>query len=143
MSSLFHAYVNRVLDRIWVALRDTKVLVREGAAEALGACLQITSSREKQMGIQGFENIYEEAEKGLKTSTVEWIHGSLLAIQELLQHSKTVSMGRYAKESHRLTQFIICSLCVLAFIELVILCFDYTSIGMPSSSGPLPIWCLF
>jgi FKBP12-rapamycin complex-associated protein len=87
---LFHIYVNRVLDRIWVALRDTKVLVREGAAEALGACLQITSQREKQMGIQAYENIYEEAERGLKTTTVEWIHGSLLAIQELLQHSKTV-----------------------------------------------------
>jgi FKBP12-rapamycin complex-associated protein len=52
---------------------------------------EITSQREKQMGIQAYENIYEEAEKGLKTSTVEWIHGSLLAVQELLQNSKTVS----------------------------------------------------
>ena len=92
---LFHIYVNRVLDRIWVALRDTKVLVREGAAEALGACLQITSQREKQMGIQAYEIIYEEAEKGLKTSTVEWIHGSLLAVQELLQHSKTFMRSRF------------------------------------------------
>jgi FKBP12-rapamycin complex-associated protein len=93
--ALFHIYVNRVLDRIWVALRDTKVLVREGAAEALGACLQITSQREKQMGIQAYESIYEEAERGLKTQTVEWIHGSLLAIQELLQHSKTFMRSRF------------------------------------------------
>jgi FKBP12-rapamycin complex-associated protein len=88
---LFHIYVNRVLDRIWVALRDSKVLVREGAAEALGNCLEITSKREKQMGVQAYEHIYEEAEKGLKTTTVEWIHGSLLAVQQLLMHSKTVS----------------------------------------------------
>lgn len=92
MPHLFHIYVNRVLDKIWVALKDTKLLVREGAAEALGACLKITSQREKQMGIQAYENIYEEAEKNLKSGAVEVIHGSLLAVQELLQHSKTVSL---------------------------------------------------
>lgn len=92
---LFHVYVSRVLDRIWVGLRDTRVLVREGAAEALGACLQIISQREKQMGIQTYESIYEEAEKGLKSSAVESIHGSLLAIQELLQHSKTFMRSRF------------------------------------------------
>lgn len=88
---LFHVYVQRVLERIWVALRDTRVLVREGAAEALGACLQIIAQREKQMGSQLCEMIYEEAEKGLKGTTTESIHGSLMTIQELLQHSKHVS----------------------------------------------------
>jgi urease gamma subunit len=67
------------------------VLVREGAAEAMGACLQIIAQREKQMGGQAYEAIYEEAERGLKMNTVEAIHGSLMAVQELLQHSKTVS----------------------------------------------------
>lgn len=89
--NLFHAYVGRVFDRIWVALRDTRVLVREGAAEAMGACLGIVSSREKQMGVHSYETIYQEAEKGLKTQAVETVHGSLLAILELLQHSNTVS----------------------------------------------------
>jgi len=65
--------------------------VREGAAEAMGACLQIIAQREKQMGGQAYEAIYEEAERGLKMNTVEAIHGSLMAVQELLQHSKTVS----------------------------------------------------
>lgn len=91
----FHPYVNRVLDRIWVALRDTRVLVREGAAEALGACLHIIAQREKQMGLQACESIYEEAERGLKMSTVEAVHGSLLTVQELLQHSKTFMRSRF------------------------------------------------
>ncbi len=92
---LFHVYVGRVLDRIWVALRDARVLVREGAAEALGACLQIIASREKQMGTQAYEMIYEEAERGLKMVPTEVIHGSLLAIQELLQHSKIFMRSRF------------------------------------------------
>ncbi|CAO1620602.1 unnamed protein product [Sympodiomycopsis kandeliae] len=92
---LFHVYVQRVLERIWVALRDTRVLVREGAAEALGACLQIIAQREKQMGSQLCEIIYEEAERGLKGVTVESIHGSLMAVQELLQHSKNFMKTRF------------------------------------------------
>ena len=55
---LFHAYVGRVIDHIWVALRDPKVAVREAAAEALGACFQIISEREKQMGTHAFESVH-------------------------------------------------------------------------------------
>ncbi|PWN43039.1 putative TOR1-1-phosphatidylinositol 3-kinase [Ceraceosorus guamensis] len=94
---LFLAYVPRVLERIWVALRDAKVLVREGAAEAMGACLQIIAQREKQMGGKAYESIYEEAEHGLKMNTVEGIHGSLLAVQELLQHSKSFMSTRFGR----------------------------------------------
>ncbi|WFD00567.1 non-specific serine/threonine protein kinase [Malassezia yamatoensis] len=91
---LFHAYVSRVIDHIWVALRDPKVTVREAAAEALGACFQIISKREKQLGTQAYETIYDEAEHGLKDSHVDTIHGSLLAILKLLRHSKTFMRTR-------------------------------------------------
>ena len=91
----FHLYVPRVLDRIWIAIRDTRVIVREGAAEAMGACLEIIASREKQMGSHYFETIYEEAERGLKMNTVEAIHGSLLVVQQLLQYSKTFMRSRF------------------------------------------------
>lgn len=93
--NLFHAFVGRVFERIWVALRDTRVLVREGAAEAMGACLGIVSSREKQMGMHLYETIYQESEKGLKMQAVESVHGSLLAILELLQHSNTFMRARF------------------------------------------------
>ena len=91
---LFHAYVARVIDHIWVALRDPKVAVREAAAEALGACFQIISEREKQMGTQAYETIYDDAEQGLKDASVDAIHGSLLAILKLLRHSKTFMRTR-------------------------------------------------
>lgn len=85
---LFHTYVGRVMDHIWVALRDAKVAVREAAAEALGACFQIISDREKQMGTQAYELVYDDAERGLRDTAVEVIHGSLLAILKLLRYSK-------------------------------------------------------
>ena len=91
---LFHAYVGRVIDHIWVALRDPKVAVREAAAEALGACFQIISEREKQMGTQAYETIYDDAEQGLKDASVDAIHGSLLAILKLLRHSKSFMRTR-------------------------------------------------
>lgn len=152
---VFHTYVNRVLDKIWVALRDTRVLVREGAAEALGACLQIIAQREKQMGLQACENIYEEAERGLKVMTlVEAIHGSLLAIQELLQHSKTVSMDESPMSSNAtntfhkaLIEFLshppFCSdsSCGHAFIVLATSYFGFTSIATLLSGGQLRILC--
>lgn len=100
---LFHAYVGRVIDHIWVALRDPKVLVRETAAEALGACLQIISEREKQMGTQAYELIYDDAEQGLRDASVETIHGSLLAILKLLRHSRTFMKSRL----HRVCELIL------------------------------------
>ncbi|PWN54196.1 putative TOR1-1-phosphatidylinositol 3-kinase [Violaceomyces palustris] len=100
--NLFHGYVGRVLDRIWVALRDARVIVREGAAEAMGACLAIVSQREKQMGSHFFESIYEEAERGLRMNVVEAIHGSLMAVQQLLQYSKTFMHARF----HRVCELV-------------------------------------
>ncbi|WFD05627.1 non-specific serine/threonine protein kinase [Malassezia vespertilionis] len=91
---LFHVYVMRVIDNIWVALRDPKVAVREAAAEALGACFQIISEREKQMGTQAYETTYDEAERGLKDTSVDAIHGSLLAILKLLRHSRSFMKTR-------------------------------------------------
>lgn len=86
---LFHTYVGRVIDHIWTPLRDAKVAVREAAAEALGACFQIISEREKQMGTHAFESVHDDAELGLRDTNIDVIHGSLLAILKLLRHSKT------------------------------------------------------
>ena len=91
---LFHAHVARVIDYIWFALRDSRVIVRETAAEALGACFQIISEREKQMGTQSYELIYEDAERGLKDTNVDTIHGSLLVVLKLLRYSKSFMRSR-------------------------------------------------
>lgn len=82
--TLLYTYVPQILDCIWVALRDSKVLIRETAAEAVGACFEIISARDHLLRQQWFSRVYEEAVHGFKSSSLEHLHGSLLTIKELL-----------------------------------------------------------
>lgn len=82
--TLLYAFVPQILEVIWVALRDPKVLIRETAAEAVSACFEIIAARDSGLRQQWFSRMYEEALQGFKLNTVEAIHGSLLTIKELL-----------------------------------------------------------
>ncbi|KAK9480797.1 armadillo-type protein [Lipomyces japonicus] len=82
--TILYAYVPQILDLIWVALRDTKVAVRNDAENALKACLQIIYQRDSQLRQQWYSKIYDEAQKGFRIGTADAIHGSLLAYRELL-----------------------------------------------------------
>lgn len=82
--TLLYAFVPQILEVIWVALRDSKVLIRETAAEAVSACFEIIAARDAQLRQQWFSRMYEEALQGFKLNTVEAIHGSLLTVKELL-----------------------------------------------------------
>ena len=83
--TLLYAFVPQILECIWVALRDVKVLIRETAAEAVGACLEIVAARDSQVRQVWFSKMYEETIQGFRTSSIENLHGSLLTLQELLQ----------------------------------------------------------
>lgn len=83
---LFYPYVSQFFDNIWGALRDTKVGIREGASEAVRACLHVIYQRDKLLRQQCYQRLYEEAQKGFKQGTAESIHGSLLMTKELLQY---------------------------------------------------------
>ena len=61
--TLFYPYVSQFFENIWAALRDAKVVIREGAADALRACLELISQRESQQRPQWYQNIYDEANK--------------------------------------------------------------------------------
>lgn len=49
--------------QIWIALRDTKEVVREAAAEALGACLQLVAERENGSLFKFYHKTFEEAQQ--------------------------------------------------------------------------------
>ncbi|CAD6976866.1 unnamed protein product, partial [Tilletia controversa] len=93
--NLLYPFVPRILDhRIWSALRDTKLQIREAAARALGACLKILSGRSKTLDSYVPGSVWKEAYEGLivqKTAFLpapEAIHGNLLAVQQLCFHSR-------------------------------------------------------
>lgn len=87
----FHSHIDLVFDKILMPLRDPRVIVREGAAELLAACLEIISQRERQGRSLHLTKILNDAQAGLKTSQPEIIHGSLLTYRELLLHGGMVS----------------------------------------------------
>ena len=93
--TLFYAYVHQVLELIWVALRDSKVLIREAAAEALSACLEIIYQRDSQLRLQWYTKILDEAHHGIKIGTTDSIHGSLLTYRELLLRAGMFMHERY------------------------------------------------
>ncbi|KAI0332653.1 TOR kinase, partial [Cubamyces sp. BRFM 1775] len=90
----FHSHIGLVFDKILVPLRDTRVIVRESAAELLAACLEIITQRERQARSPYLLRILQDAQMGLKMSQPEIIHGSLLTYRELLLHG-----GMFMKEN--------------------------------------------
>lgn len=97
--TLIYSYVSQIFDLIWVALRDSKVMIRNSAADSLSACLEIIHQRESQLCIQWYVKILEEAHHGLKTNNSDYIHGSLLAYRELLLKSGTFMHEKYTDVS--------------------------------------------
>ncbi|KAI8981018.1 armadillo-type protein [Pilobolus umbonatus] len=85
--TLIYAYVPRILDLIWVALRDSRNGIRENAAECLSQCLEIVQQRETPLRKTWYARIWEEVNRGLKMNSAEATHGSLLAMRELLLHA--------------------------------------------------------
>lgn len=83
--TLLYAFVPQILDCIWVAVRDPKILIRESAAEAVGACFDIMLTRDSTLRDLWHRRMYDETLQGLKSSNVDYIHGSLLIVRELLQ----------------------------------------------------------
>ncbi|TVY80760.1 Serine/threonine-protein kinase tor2 [Lachnellula suecica] len=83
--TLVYGFVSLIFDQIWVGLRDIRLLIRQTAAEAISACFQIIRERDQNMRTTWQAKIYEEAVQGVRQATVEYIHGSLLVIKELLQ----------------------------------------------------------
>ncbi|KAI2189712.1 phosphatidylinositol kinase- protein kinase tor1 [Ophidiomyces ophidiicola] len=92
--TLLYGFVAQILELVWVALRDPKVLIRETAADAISECFEIISARESQVRHQWFAGIYDQTLLGLRSNNNDWIHGSLLALRELL-HKGAMFMNEH------------------------------------------------
>ena len=47
------------------------------------------------MKLQWYQKIYEEAQKGFKNGTPEYVHGSLIALGELLRNTGDFVTGKF------------------------------------------------
>ncbi|KAL3515383.1 hypothetical protein ACH5RR_022285 [Cinchona calisaya] len=95
-STVFNVHVPEFVDAIWVALRDPSVDVRERAVEALRACLRVIEKRETRWRVQWYYRMFEATQDGLgRNAPIHSIHGSLLAVGELLRNTGEFMMSRY------------------------------------------------
>nr|KAJ3421473.1 phosphatidylinositol kinase- protein kinase tor1 [Polyrhizophydium stewartii] len=75
-----------------------QVSIRESAADALSECLALVQARENQLKRQWYRKIFEETQKGFKMTSIDAIHGSLLAVREILTRtSKFMDGSRYSE----------------------------------------------
>ncbi|XP_057821315.1 serine/threonine-protein kinase TOR isoform X2 [Cryptomeria japonica] len=94
--TVFNVHVPEFVDAVWVALRDPTLAVRERAVEALRACLCVIEKRETRWRVQWYYRMFEATQDGLgKNASVHSIHGSLLAVGELLRNTGEFMMSRY------------------------------------------------
>lgn len=95
-STMFNVHVPEFVDVIWVALRDPRLDVRERAVDALRACLRVIEKRETRWRVQWYYRMFEATQDGLgRNAPVHSIHGSLLAVGELLRNTGEFMMSRY------------------------------------------------
>ncbi|KAI9893709.1 MAG: phosphatidylinositol kinase- protein kinase tor1 [Vezdaea aestivalis] len=94
--TLLYSFVPQILEVIWVALRDQKVMIRESAAQAVRECFSIIAARDPQLRQQWFARIYDEIIRSFTMNTVEAVHGALLTIKELLEKG-----GMFMTEHYR------------------------------------------
>ncbi|KAG6841465.1 hypothetical protein C0991_010890 [Blastosporella zonata] len=101
----FHSHIGVVFDNILVPLRDQRLIVREGAAELLAACLEIVIQRERQSRSPYLFKILQDAQAGLKQSQPEIIHGSLLTYRELLLHAGMFMRETFLDAAEQILRF--------------------------------------
>ena len=94
--TLIFAYVPQILEYIWSAIRDTKMMIRETAAQAVAICLEILLPRDSRTRSQWYTSMWKECLVGFKNPNAEYQHGSLLIVRELLIHC-----GMFMREHYR------------------------------------------
>lgn len=86
--AIFNVHVRAFIEVIWNPLRDPRQHVREAAVAALRACLVLVEKRETRYRVQWYYRLFEETQRGLtRVTSLETVHGSLLALGELLRHT--------------------------------------------------------
>jgi FKBP12-rapamycin complex-associated protein len=97
--TLVFIWVPQILEVIWIALRDPKIMIREAGAEAVSACIEIMSSRDSEVRQKWLGRVYEEAFKGTQSTSPDVIHGSLLVLEQLLNKGGMYMQGPRYRET--------------------------------------------
>ncbi|KAJ5076740.1 serine/threonine-protein kinase mtor [Anaeramoeba ignava] len=84
VSTLVFVHIRHFLDLIWVALRDPSETIRTLAVNSLHPCFEVLKLRNMAGLSEIYNSLYQEALKSFRQNIIEYVHGSLLVIRELL-----------------------------------------------------------
>eukprot|EP00741_Cyanophora_paradoxa_P013833 tig00020710_g13353.t1 len=93
--TLFYVHVTAFFEHIWVAFRDSKLHIREAAAESLRACLALVGKRESRLRVNWYLRTWDETLKGFRASNPDHAHGSLLVLGELVRNAGDFMVCRF------------------------------------------------
>ena len=93
--TLFNIHVGVFLDRIWLVMRDSKLMVREASCEALRACLRLIAKRSWKLRQARYSLIYQEVLASVRAGGSESVHAGLMTIGELLRGTGEFMQSRY------------------------------------------------
>jgi serine/threonine-protein kinase mTOR len=97
--TLLFGWIPQILDILWMGLRDPKIMIREAAAETLAACMDILSTRDVSVRSAYYQRVYDDAFRGTHSPNPEVIHGSLLALEQLLNKGGMFMHGSRYRET--------------------------------------------
>ena len=104
--AVFNVHVKTFINCIWIPLRDPKPHIRDAAVSALRSCLILVEKRETRYRVQWYYRLFEETQLGLaRSQSVEVVHGSLLALGELLDHTGEFMLARYREVCDTVLRF--------------------------------------
>ncbi|KAH6692211.1 phosphatidylinositol 3-kinase tor2 [Plectosphaerella plurivora] len=95
--TLMYNFVGLVLELIWASLRDIRAMIRQASAQTVAACFRIIRERDQEMKQSWMEKAYNELLRGLGNGAVEYIHGSLLMLKELLEQGGMFMQDHYSE----------------------------------------------
>lgn len=95
-STFFYKFVKEYFEGMWQTLRDSKPEIFENARQVLRESLRLVG--ERGQASEYYKAIFEEARNGLKSNSPQVVHGSLLALFELLRNpqDKGYMQDKYA-----------------------------------------------
>ncbi|KAI8322743.1 hypothetical protein GQ54DRAFT_141261 [Martensiomyces pterosporus] len=94
-----YSYVYKVLTTLSPPLRDHRVEMRVAASHALGACLNLISSRETNTKNQWYNYLFEEMHHDQRMNSVEGYHAALLICQQLIQYGSMFMRTHFGEVS--------------------------------------------
>ncbi|KAJ3396988.1 phosphatidylinositol kinase- protein kinase tor1 [Lobulomyces angularis] len=98
----------RILELIWIPFKDKSLIVREGSADALCACLGLINQNSNYRTITDFYNsIYENISFILKEKKdTDNLQGGFLALNEILKQRTFFTNVKYSKISELVMKFL-------------------------------------